>query len=171
MVYGLSQKKPNLGPSDMVTVHGHCPATGSEMPVASLYPEIVTSRPVQVTGDSSGTQYVFLQKFPLGGGPIELFFHTEVVVCPRAGFSDEDQKTLDGKIAGMTDFAEIDESWWNTRTTGCIELGYGGAMCSQECCGVPHGDSQEEYPLNARRAVISNADVSKKSLYIYGTGS
>merc|ERR1711953_1108589 len=76
MVYGLSQKKPNLGPSDMVTVHGHCPATGSEMPVASLYPELVTSRPVQVTGDSSGTQYVFLQKFPLGGGPIELFFHT-----------------------------------------------------------------------------------------------
>merc|ERR1712098_716706 len=25
-VYGLSQKKPNLGISDMVTVHGHCPA-------------------------------------------------------------------------------------------------------------------------------------------------
>merc|ERR1719313_2479293 len=28
-VYGLSQKKPNLGVSDLVTVHGHCPASGS----------------------------------------------------------------------------------------------------------------------------------------------
>merc|ERR1712217_405246 len=25
-VYGLSQKKPHLGVSDMVTVHGHCPS-------------------------------------------------------------------------------------------------------------------------------------------------
>merc|ERR1719389_1274871 len=43
-------------------------------------------------------------------------------------------------------------------------------MCGKECCGVPHGDKQEQYPLNARRAVIGNADTSQKSLYIYGTG-
>merc|ERR1712227_1030332 len=29
-VYGLSQKKPNLGVSDLVTVKGHCPAADFE---------------------------------------------------------------------------------------------------------------------------------------------
>merc|ERR1712066_164974 len=29
MVYGLSQKKPHLGISDLVTVHGHCPSKTS----------------------------------------------------------------------------------------------------------------------------------------------
>merc|ERR1711920_1049210 len=82
----------------------------------------------------------------------------------------EDQDTLDSKIKGMTDFAEIDESWWETRTANCVELGYGGADCTEECCGVPHGQAQTDFPLNARRAVIGNADTSQKSLYIYGTG-
>ena len=29
-VYGLSQHKPSLGPSDLVTVSGRCPATATE---------------------------------------------------------------------------------------------------------------------------------------------
>merc|ERR1719456_391985 len=119
-------------------------------------------------GNSSTNVFVFLQKFPLGG--INLFFHTEVLVCPRDGFSKADQDTLDSKIAGMTDFTEIEESWWNTRTANCVELGYGGAFCKAECCSVPHGEQQTQYALNARRAVIGNADTSQKHLYIYGTG-
>merc|ERR1712217_523711 len=123
--------------------------------------------PTASAGNSS-SNFVFLQKFPLGG--VNLFFHTEVLVCPRAGFSQEDQDTLDGKIKGMTNFAKIDESWWSSRTANCVELGYGGASCSEECCSVPHGSDQTTYPLNARRAVIGNADTSQKSLYVYGTG-
>merc|ERR1719420_1643923 len=92
------------------------------------------------TSASSGSNFVFLQKFPLGG--VNLFYHTEVLVCPREGFSKDDQDTLDKKISGMTDFAQIDESWWSTRTANCVELGYGGDDCSDECCGVPHGSQQ-----------------------------
>merc|ERR1712238_320431 len=40
-------------------------------------------------------------------------------------------------------------------------------MCSKECCSVGKNDM----PLNKRQAVITNADVSKKSLFVYGTGS
>merc|ERR1719506_2691812 len=78
------------------------------------------------------SNFVFLQKFPLGG--VNLFYHTEVLVCPRDGFSKEDQSTLDNKIAAMTNFAQIDDSWWTSRTANCVELGYGGAPCSKECC-------------------------------------
>jgi hypothetical protein len=170
MVYGLSQKKPHLGLSDMVTVKGHCPAKSEDMPIAELKPEYVTSSNVpSANAGNSSSNFVFLQKFPLGG--VNLFFHTEVLVCPRVGFSQEDQDTLDGKIKGMTNFADIDESWWKTRTANCVEIGYGGAACVKECCGSPDGADQTAYPLNARRAVIGNADVTQKSLYIYGTGS
>jgi len=141
-----------------------------EMPIAELKPEYAAAaKPVigsTLTGNSSN--FVFLQKFPLGG--VELFYHTEVLVCPRDGFSAADQHTLERKIADMTDFAEIDESWWNTRTANCVELGYGGSFCKDECCSVPHSSEQMQYPLNAHRAVIGNADTSKKSVYIYGSG-
>eukprot|EP00746_Dinoflagellata_sp_MGD_P002768 gnl/MRDRNA2_/MRDRNA2_105414_c0_seq1.p1 gnl/MRDRNA2_/MRDRNA2_105414_c0~~gnl/MRDRNA2_/MRDRNA2_105414_c0_seq1.p1 ORF type:complete len:241 (+),score=41.39 gnl/MRDRNA2_/MRDRNA2_105414_c0_seq1:90-812(+) len=164
----------------VVSVHGFLAICGLiavsavEMPVAQLKPEYVMTIPSTSAGNSSsvadpGSNFVFLQKFPLGG--VNLFFHTEVLVCPRAGFSKEDQDTLDAKIKGMTDFTEIDESWWTSRTANCVELGYGGAPCGKECCGVPHGDDQTSYPLNARRAVIGNADTKQKSLYIYGTGA
>lgn len=172
-VFGLSQKKPHLGPSDMVTVKGHCPAQAviaEQMPVAELKPQYVSSSsPLNSpVGNSNASNFVFLQRFPLGG--VNLFYHTEVVVCPRGGFSQEDQTTLDQKIAGMTDFIDMDESWWSTRTAPCVELGYGGALCGKECCGVPHGADQTQYPLNARRAVIGNADTSQKKMYLYGTG-
>merc|ERR1719253_18322 len=115
----------------------------------------------------SGDNYVFLQRFPLEG-PVELFYHTEIVVCEKAKFSADEQKYLDDKIQGMTDFAQVDDSWWQSKATACVELGYGGDFCSKECCSVGHDAS---YPLNARKAVIGNADTSKKAMYIYGTGA
>jgi len=171
-VYGLSQKKPSLGPSDMVTVRGHCPASAAaqpEMPSAELLPQYFV--PSVDTLGSSGSNYVFLQKFPLGG--VSLFFHTEVLVCPKEGFSHEDAQFLDNQVANITaenGFLPVEQSWWNVKTANCVELGYGGAACSQECCSVPHGAEQQAYKLNERRAVIGNADTSKKSLYLYGVG-
>merc|ERR1712048_185807 len=40
MVYGLSVKKPHLGISDLIAVHGHCPSNASaiEGAVAELKP-------------------------------------------------------------------------------------------------------------------------------------
>lgn len=142
----------------------------NQMPIAELKAEHITkASPLAASaGNSSDKVFVFLQRFPLGG--VNLFYHTEVLVCPRTGFSQNEQDTLDGKISEMTDFAEIDESWWNVRTANCVELGYGGALCENECCSVPHGSQQTNYPLNARRAVIGNADTSQKKVYIYGTG-
>merc|ERR1719392_406189 len=105
MVYGLSQKKPHLGVSDMVTVKGHCPSTdvvAEQMPVAELKQEYAASSySLSATPGASSSVFVFLQKFPLGG--VNLFYHTEVLVCPRAGFSTEDQQFLDGKIAAIGD--------------------------------------------------------------------
>lgn len=176
MVYGLSEKKPHLGISDLITVHGRCPSTSSaiEGAAAELKPEYVESSSDSadpVSDIDTEDNFVFLQRFGLGIPSLNLTFHTEVLVCPRAGFSQEDQKTLDGKIAGLTDFTEIDLSWWSSKTAKCVELGYGGAPCVKECCGVPHGTRQTSYPLNARLSVIGNADVNTKRLYIYGTGS
>eukprot|EP00419_Tripos_fusus_P026059 CAMPEP_0172712960 /NCGR_PEP_ID=MMETSP1074-20121228/61405_1 /TAXON_ID=2916 /ORGANISM="Ceratium fusus, Strain PA161109" /LENGTH=221 /DNA_ID=CAMNT_0013536967 /DNA_START=117 /DNA_END=782 /DNA_ORIENTATION=- len=137
------------------------------MPLAELKTEFVSKPVVPNLVKSNSSNFVFLQKFPLPGG---LFFHTEVLVCGRDGFIAEDQSFLDKQIAGMKDFVEIKESWWSTRTANCVELGYGGSSCSDECCSVPHGPSQMQFPLNKRAAVIGNANVNKKSLYIYGTG-
>jgi len=117
-------------------------------------------------GDA-GSAFVFLQKFPLKGA-IELFYHTEILVCQRSNFSAADVKYLDDQIAGMTDFAEIDESWWQSRSSSCVEIGYGGNDCSTECCSV---GKDEHMPLNKRQAVIGNADLAKRTLFIYGTGS
>lgn len=134
--------------------------------VAELKPEYVSAA-APVLGATGGSKdyFVFLQKFPLM--PAFVFFHTEVLVCPRSGFTADEQSLLDQKISAMTDFAEIDEEWWKTRTADCIELGYGGALCEKECCSVGH----DHMPLNKRHAVIGNANVNKKSLYIYGTGA
>jgi len=116
-------------------------------------------------GNQTAASYVFLQKFPLVTARI--FYHTEVLVCAKEGFSADDQKYLDGKIAGMSDFSQIDDSWWEGKFASCVELGYGGNICKQECCGVGH----DNMPLNKRQAVIGNADLQKKSLFIYGTGA
>mmetsp|Transcript_4874 Transcript_4874/g.5847 ORF Transcript_4874/g.5847 Transcript_4874/m.5847 type:complete len:246 (-) Transcript_4874:608-1345(-) len=116
------------------------------------------------------SSYVFLQKFPLEGSN-GLFFHTEVLVCPKEHFSQNDRKTLDDQVSSLTYFTELEESWWTSRTASCVELGYGGAACSQRCCGVPHNTGTTSFALNERKAVIGNADVQKKTLYLYGTGS
>mmetsp|Transcript_5500 Transcript_5500/g.15997 ORF Transcript_5500/g.15997 Transcript_5500/m.15997 type:complete len:130 (-) Transcript_5500:16-405(-) len=99
-----------------------------------------------------GIGYVFLQRFPLTGG---LFYHTEVLVCNRNEFSADDQAMLDKTVASMTDFSEMDDTWWAARTATCVEMGYGGAACSEECCGVPHGPTQIFYEIISRTAVIS----------------
>jgi len=115
--------------------------------------------------------FVFLQRFPLGG--VNLFFHTEVVVCPRSEFNATDQQFLDKQISGIGDkgFLQIADDWWTQRTAQCVELGYGGAMCKEECCGVPNGPNQKAYPMNSRDAVIGNADGKQKHMYVYGDGS
>mmetsp|Transcript_12687 Transcript_12687/g.27467 ORF Transcript_12687/g.27467 Transcript_12687/m.27467 type:complete len:268 (+) Transcript_12687:80-883(+) len=120
-------------------------------------------------GEGSSTTYVFLQKFPLQDTD-DLLFHTEVLVCSRDRFSAGDQKYLDDKVASLADFAEIDESWWSDKTTSCTEFGYGGNSCTKRCCAVPHGADETNFPLNEHRAVISNAKVEEKSLFLYGTG-
>lgn len=173
MVYGLSQKKPHLTISDLITVHGHCPSQASEpeMPMTELKPAYVGASSTQseiAHSPSNGSHFVFLQRFPLGGG--NFTYHTEVLVCPRTEFSKSDQQMLDGKVDGLKDFAWVDEPWWTANTANCVELGYGGAFCKDECCGVPHGAHQQQYPLNARRAVIGNANVNEKNVFLYGRG-
>lgn len=113
--------------------------------------------------------YVFLQKFPLEGTD-DLLWHTEVLVCPREGFAPDDQAYIDEKIESLTDFVEIDESWWQDKTASCTELGYGGDACTDRCCAVPHGVKERDFPLNEHRAVIGNAKVEEKYLYLYGIG-
>lgn len=113
--------------------------------------------------------FVFLQKFSLEGSGGYLF-HTEVLVCPRENFSDEDQKMLEDKVSTLKDYVEIEEMWWYDKTANCVELGYGGAPCSQACCAVPLGEKKKTYPLNSRNAVISNVDMESKSLFLYGMG-
>ena len=114
-----------------------------------------------------GDFFVFLQKFPLW--PIDIFYHTEVVVCNKDKFSTEQIKLLDAKIAGMKDFAEIDKPVWKDWSMPRVELGYGASFCDTACCSVPHGADQLDYPLNAKRAVIMNAETKKKQIYIYGS--
>ena len=115
-----------------------------------------------------GDYYVFLQKFPLY--PIDIFFHTEVLVCDKKGFSTDQVNVLEHKISTMKDFAKLDKADWSTWSVPCVELGYGGADCDTACCSVPHHDAQKHFMLNAPRAVIGNADTSKKELYLYGHG-
>merc|ERR1711870_83080 len=103
----------------VVTVHGHCPATESDsMPIAALEPEFENAvSDITSNYASNSSHFVFLQKFPLI--PAVVFFHTEVLVCPRTEFSPEDQKFLDDEIGATSDFAEIDKSWWSSRTAKC----------------------------------------------------
>lgn len=121
-------------------------------------------------GAAAPVSYVFLQKFPLEGTD-DLLWHTEVLVCPREGFAPNEQEYLDQMIESLTDFVEIDESWWQDKTASCTELGYGGDDCTDRCCAVPHGADEREFPLNEHRAVIGNAKVEEKYLYLYGTGA
>lgn len=121
-------------------------------------------------GAAAPVSYVFLQKFPLEGTD-DLLWHTEVLVCPREGFAPDEQEYLDQNIESLTDFVEIDESWWQDKTASCTELGYGGDDCFDRCCAVPHGADERDFPLNEHRAVIGNAKVEEKYLYLYGTGA
>ena len=80
------------------------PATVSEaaaraLLAAELNKEYISnSKPAQpLTANGNGISFVFLQKFPLSGMPF--FFHTEVLVCPRSGFSQDDQDRM-GRSAG-----------------------------------------------------------------------
>jgi hypothetical protein len=120
------------------------------------------------TSNVADTSYVFLQKFPLQF-TFNSIFHTEVLVCPKDGFSTDDQQYLDDVVASLEDYQEMPLDWWSSRNASCMEFGYGGAACTQRCCGSPLSDQETHFPLNERRAVISNADTSQKSLFLYGT--
>ncbi len=119
--------------------------------------------------EEKGDYYVFLQKFPLY--PIDIFFHTEVLVCDKKGFSKDQVTLLEHKISTMKDYAELDKADWSSWSVPCVELGYGGADCDTACCSVPHQEAQKHFMLNAPHAVIGNVDTSKKELYIYGHGN
>jgi hypothetical protein len=144
------------------------------MPVAilCLFSSVVAgaaaTAAIRSTIDMAATSYVFLQKFPLQY-TFNSIFHTEVLVCPKDGFSTEDQQFLDGFVSSLVDYQEISSDWWSSQTASCMEFGYGGAACAQRCCGSPFSDQETHFPLNERRAVISNADTSQKSLFLYGT--
>merc|ERR1712050_115591 len=62
-VYGLSQKKPHLGPSDLVTVKGHCPSAekaavvAQYMPVASLEPQYVNVQEPHAIANASSDNF------------------------------------------------------------------------------------------------------------------
>jgi hypothetical protein len=119
----------------------------------------------------TGDDYVFLQRFPLEGTG-GFLFHTEVLVCSRSSFSAEDSDKLDVEASTLTDYVELEESWWSDKySVSCVELGYGGADCSDACCGVLFGEEQKSYPINGRKAVIPNAVGDQKVLYFYGTGN
>lgn len=152
------------------------PPGAEEMPIAELKPEYASVNEEEPAGiPSDDNSFVFLQKFPLRFS-LNLFFHTEVLVCSRSSFSTDEQQELDSMVANVgpnqTAFKQVDESWWTTRGhVECVELGYGGNDCTEECCTVPHGHDQQHYLLNSRDAVISNAVGSRKQLFIYGTGA
>jgi len=116
--------------------------------------------------------FVYLQKFPIKGTP---FFHTEILVCSRNLFSKRDQIMLEEQTTKIekedkVNYVLIDKSWWSQINISCTELGYGGDYCNDRCCSAPHGKEQINYPLNASRAMIGNADTTRKSLYLYGKG-
>jgi hypothetical protein len=146
---------------------------------SSLLLSVVAAAAPRKTGDDDSDDdddsYVFLQRFPLEGTG-GFLFHTEVLVCDRSNFSPEDRDRLDAEASTLTDhdYVELDESWWSASDMGsvsCVELGYGGADCSETCCGVPLGESERSYPINGRHAVIPNAVGDQKILYLYGTGT
>lgn len=130
-----------------------------------------TSIKDDTVNDNDNSYYIFLQKFPLQH-TFQTIFHTEVLVCPRNNFSSIDQTTLDERISSMQDFVEIETPWWeNKSSTNCVQLGYGGAACTDACCSVPFTNIQTSYPLNEKRAIIPNADVEHKTLFLYGNGA
>jgi hypothetical protein len=147
-------------------------ATAQES-IGALWPQLQPGLVSQMGVDqglvgNASSNYVFLQRFKLGNGHgIELFYHTEVVICPREGFDTQDQQLLDSKIAGMTGFAQVEDPWWEGKAVDCMEIGYGGAFCFKECCAVGFRPMK----LNARQAVIVNADLSSKAMFLYGTGA
>merc|ERR1712216_229847 len=71
-----------------------------------------------------------------------------------------------GQIQALHDFVEIPAAWWANNTASCVELGYGGALCEEECCSV----GKAVMPLNKRQAVIANAALDTKAVFLYGTG-
>lgn len=125
--------------------------------------------PGTISSSESSKYYVFLQKFSLES-TMNLIYHTEVIVCPRQSFGTVFQKDIDQLATSLSDFALVPEVLWKDQSSAtCVQLGYGGASCTQKCCSSPHKDGVNVgYALNSRKAVISNADKSTKSLYFYG---
>ncbi|KAL7477619.1 hypothetical protein ACHAW6_003417 [Cyclotella cf. meneghiniana] len=142
--------------------------------------------------DATEPYYIFLQKFPLEY-TFRSIFHTEIILCPRATFSDDDfLATLDNMLATLepsrffkkngnqagtsmepsekAPFVEVPKDKWLTQSSpGCIQLGYGGSSCTTPCCSVPHTSKNVAYALNSQEAVIPNAMGEYKELFLYGS--
>ena len=137
----------------------------------SIFAVAVTFLSTVMHARASDSAYIFLQKFPLEN-TWDSLFHTEVVACPKSQFSEEDRMFLDDAISNLSDYMKISDEWWKSKgDVTCTEFGYGGSDCSDRCCSVPHGESTMHYAMNARKAVIANADVRKKTMYLYGQSS
>lgn len=126
--------------------------------------------PLDNSSKNDTSSYVFLQKFPLQG-TFGMLFHTEVLVCPQNNFDRVDQQFLNDYIESLTDFIQIDNTWWSERSIQCVELGYAGSSCVDRCCSVPHVYNEMEYALNDHHAVIENIVGRDKTLFLYGISS
>lgn len=84
-------------------------------------------------------------------------------------FAPSQEQEEDIADTNKVPFVEIDESKWSVQTNaGCVQLGYGGNICSSGCCGSPHKHENTHYALSSRNAVIGNAMSEYKELYFYG---
>lgn len=136
--------------------------------------EVQKSQVTEEDAHSSGSNFVFVQRFPMARSRLVPrwirrvlpFYHTDILVCPRSSFSEDDQRFLDEQIRGMADFSKIPKSWWGSKTEGCVQIGYGYGDCSEKCCNVMQVDKM---PLNNESSVVAGLDYSKKDLFVYGT--
>lgn len=100
-------------------------------------------------------------------GEAGAFYHSEVVICHRDGFSRADQKHLEGILKGLwwSNYEKLPTSWWQNRHVSCQTLSYAGGSSKVPCSGV------SIFPqfLSSRLSGITNADLNHVWKYIYGT--
>jgi hypothetical protein len=172
-------KSTDAGPAQQQSLDGSPWATsdGSKSSQSTVDPFLRVDTTGLQSGlgpsNTTGSSYVFVQRFPMARSRLvprwirQLFpfYHTDILLSPRSSFSVDDQQYLDAQISGMTNFAKIEDSWWQTKTTSAAQIGYGYGECSARCCNV----KKVEMPLNNRSSVVAGLDLSQKSIFVYGT--